>query len=89
MAEISQKFRFKNIDETRNCFLKEIKQNELVSRKHKKGCTFLNYIENFLILASTITGSISISASLIGIPMGIICSTIGFKICTTTVGISQ
>ena len=39
--------------ETENYFLEEIKQNELTSRKHKKVCTTLNYIENFLILAST------------------------------------
>ena len=33
---ISQEFRLKNIDETRNYFLKEIEQNELTSKKHKK-----------------------------------------------------
>ena len=43
------------MDETRNYFLEEIKQNELMSRKHKKVCATLNYIELFLILASTIT----------------------------------
>ena len=31
---ISQEFRFKNIDETRHYFLEETKQNELMSRKH-------------------------------------------------------
>ena len=46
---ISQEFRLKNIDETRNYFLEEIKQNELMSRKHKKVRTTLNYIEDFLI----------------------------------------
>ena len=42
-----------------------------MSRKHKKVCTTLNYIEHSLILASTITGCISISAfaSLIGFPI--------------------
>ena len=45
---ISQEFRVKNINETRNYFLEEIKQNILKSRKHKKICTTLNYIENFL-----------------------------------------
>ena len=42
-----------------------------MSRKHKKVCTTVNYIEHFLILASTVTGCISISAfsSLIGIPI--------------------
>ena len=33
---IRQEFRLKNIDETRNYFLKEIEKNELMSRKHKK-----------------------------------------------------
>ena len=41
---ISQESRLKNIDETRNYFLEEIKQNELMSRKHKMVCTTLNYI---------------------------------------------
>ena len=46
-------------------------------------CATLNYIEHFLILASTITGCISISASasLLGIPIGITSSSIGLKIC--------
>ena len=53
-----------------------------MSRKHKKVCTRLNYIEYFLILASAITGCISIFefASLIGILIGITSSTIGLKI---------
>ena len=41
----------KNIDQTRNYSLEEIKQNELMSRKHKKVRTTLNSIEDFLILA--------------------------------------
>ena len=85
MAEenISQEFRFKNIDETRNYFLKEIEQNELMSKKQKMVCTTLNYIEHFLILSSTIAGCISISAftSLLGIPLGITSSAIGLNIC--------
>ena len=54
----SQEFRLENIDETRNYFLEEIEQNELMSRKHKKVFTTLNYIEHFLNVASTITGCI-------------------------------
>ena len=44
-----------------------------MSKKHKKICTTLNYILQFLILASTITGCVTISvfASLIGISIGI------------------
>ena len=57
---ISEEFRLKNIDETRNYFLKEIEQNELMSRKHKKAFLTLNYIEHFLVLASAVTGCIPI-----------------------------
>ena len=31
----SQEFKMKNIEETRNYFIKEIGQNELISNKHK------------------------------------------------------
>ena len=52
-----------------------------MSKKHKKVCTALNYIEHFLISASEVTGCISIStfASLLDIPAGITSSTIGLK----------
>ena len=81
---MSQEFRLRIIDETRNYFLEEIKQNELMSSKYKKACTTLDYIGHFFILASTITGCISVSAlaSLIGIPIGIMSSAI--KICAIT-----
>ena len=82
MAEetISQEFRLKNIDETN--------RNELMSKKQKKVCTTLNYIEHFLILASTITECISSSAfsSLAGIPVRITSSAIGLKVCAMTAG---
>ena len=59
---ISQEFRLKKIDETRNYFFEEIKQSELMCNKHKKVCATLNYIEHFLILGSAVAGCISISA---------------------------
>ena len=43
--KISQEFRLRNIDETRNYFLEEIQQNESMSKKHfglYKVCTTLN-----------------------------------------------
>ena len=54
-----------------------------MSKEGKRVSTTLNYIEHFFILASTVTGCISISAfaSLIGIPLGIASSVIGLKIC--------
>ena len=52
-----------------------------MSKTRKKVGTNLNYIEHFLILASPFTGCISISAfgSLLGIPIGITSSSIGYK----------
>ena len=66
-------------------------QNELMSKKHKKVYTILNYIEHFLILASAFTGCISISyfASLPGVPIGIMSSATGLKICAITAGIKK
>ena len=93
MAEekISQEFRLKNIDETRNYLIEETNRNELMTKKHNNVCTALNYIELFLILASTITGCILISAfaSLIGITIDIASSAIGLKICAMTAGINK
>ena len=53
----------------------------MMSKKHKKVCTTLNYIEHFLTLGSTITGCVSISAfiSLVCIPIGTTSSAIGLK----------
>ena len=89
--KINQEFRFKKIDETRNYFFEEIKQNELMSKKRIKVCTTLDYIEHFLTLASTITGCISIYvfASLLGIPVQIKRSVKGLKICPITAGIKN
>ena len=88
---ISQKFRLRNMDGTRNCFLEEIEQNELMSTKHKKVCAAPNYIEHFLILAptSTICTSIFAFTSLIDIIIGITSSAIGLNICTITAGIKK
>ena len=62
-----------------------------MSKNQKNIYTTLNYIEHFLILASAVTGCISISVffSLIVIPRGITRSAIGLKICTTTAGIKK
>ena len=86
----SQEFRLKNIDEARNYLIEKINRNELVSKKHGMVCTTLNYIEHFLILAST-TGFVSISAFtyLVGIPIGIRSSAIGLKICPITARIKK
>ena len=88
---IGQEFRLIYTNETRNFFLEEIKQNELIIKKDKRVCTSLNFMEHFLILTSTILGCISISAfiSLIGIPTEITSFAIELKICAITAGIKK
>ena len=51
----------------------------------------LNYIDHSLIVISTITGCLSISAFvfLVGIPVGITSSATGLKICVITAGIKK
>ena len=62
-----------------------------MSKKHKKVRMTLNYIEHFLILASTNTVCVFITffSSLVGIPIGITSSTIGVKICAITARIKK
>ena len=77
--------------ETRNHFLEAVKQNKLMSTKPKNICTTLNYIEHFLILTSTISECISVSAFvfLLGILIGITSSAIGLKTYALTAGIKN
>ena len=62
-----------------------------MSKKQKKVCATLNYMKYFLILASTMAGCISVSASasLIGISLGISSFVIGLIICAITVGVKK
>ena len=62
-----------------------------MSKKHKNVYIFLNYTGDFLILASGITGCVSIFAfvSLVGIPMRIASSALGLKICAVTAAIKN
>ena len=64
-------------------FIEEINRNKLMSKKHKEVCRVLNYFENLLILASTISKCVSIAAfdSLVCIPIESTNSAIALKIC--------
>ena len=78
---MNQEFRLEKIEET--YLIKEINQNELMNKNYKKVCRVLNYIDYLFIMISTITGCVSISDfdSLVGIPIGVASSAMGFKIC--------
>ena len=62
-----------------------------MSKKNRKVCATLNYIEHFFILASTIAGYISIAAfaSLLCIPIGNTSSAIGLKVSAIAAGIKK
>ena len=87
----SLEFKLKKIDETRNYLLEEIKHNVLMSKKHEKTFITLNYVEDFLTLASKVTGCVSISAFalLVEIPIGITSSEATIKTCVITAEIKK
>ena len=66
-----------------------------MSKRHKKVCRTLNYIEHFPVLASAVTGCVSFSVivSLVGIPIGIASSVVVVvvvvEICTITAAIKK
>ena len=74
---------------TRNYLLGEIKCNDSMSEKYKKTCKYLNYVEHLLILISTITGYVSISAfaSLADTPVGVTIAPVGIIIRSIIAGI--
>ena len=87
----SFEFRLKKIDETRHYLIEEIKHNDLMSKKYKKTCKYLNYVEHLLILVSTTLGCVTVSAlaSLVCISVSITSSGVGIKPCAITAGIKK
>ena len=81
----------KKIDEIRNYLIEEINRNELLSKKHENVFRVFNYTDQSLIVISTITGCVSISAfaSLVGIPVGITSFVIGLKVCVISARIKK
>ena len=74
-----------------NYLIEEINWNELIRKKYKIFFRVLNYIDHLLIITSTVTGRIYISAfaSLVRIPIKITRSAIGLKICVITAGVKK
>ena len=91
VEKASLEFRLRKIDEPRRHPLDEIKYNDLMKENYKKIFKYLNYVENLLILVSTITGCVSISifASLVDINVVITSSSVGINICEIIVGIKK
>ena len=62
-----------------------------MSEKYKKTCQYLDYVENLLILSSSIAACVSISAfaSFVCVPVGITSSAAGINICVVTAGFKK
>ena len=62
-----------------------------MNEKYKKTWKNLNHVEHLLILISTVTGCVSISAfaSLVFVPVCIINAAVGIQICGITAGIKM
>ena len=88
---ISQEFRLKNTNETRNYFIEEVNQTNWWVRNTKRVDPAFNYIEHPLILTFMVPGCVSISAfaSLVDIPVGIASSLVELKTCAITTGIER
>ena len=82
VEEANFALRLMKTDETRNFLLDEIKRNDSMSENYKNTCKYLNYVEQLLILVSTVTGCFSIFTftSLVIIPVGITSSAVEKKI---------
>ena len=87
-------FQIKQTYETRNYLLEEIIDNGLIGEKYKTGCRVLDYFQHFLIFISALRGWVWIYtfyiihfASLVGIVVGIISSTLELKVCALFTGI--
>ena len=80
MAEekISHKFRSNKIDGTRNYFIEEMKQNDLMSKKYKKVCMASMYVKQSLVLNFAVTLFVSIFTFFLlgGIPIRIVSSAV-------------
>ena len=71
--------------------MEQIKNNGLMSEKHKKLYIILNHFEHFLISVPAISGSVSIYtfASSVGVTVGITSFAVGLKIGAITAGINK
>ena len=68
----NQQFRLTKINETKDYFIAEIKERELISERNSKYIACFDYFDKSLIVLSATSGSISIAsfATVIGTPVG-------------------
>ena len=80
-----------NLIESRNCILEEVKQNDLMIKKHKRTRKALSYVKNFPFVDCRVTGCVSISefVSLVCILIGIISPAAIITVCVIAAGIKK
>ena len=81
-----QQFRLNKINETKDYFISEIKERELMSKNLSKYIASFHYLDKSLILLSVATGSISIAsfAAAIGVPVEIMSASCSLAFSVTT-----
>ena len=80
----NQQFRLNKINEIKDNFIAEIKERELMSKRISKYIACCGYFDNFLIVLSATSGSVSITsfATVIGTPVGIASPSLTFSLST-------
>ena len=81
-----QQFRLSKIDKTKDYFLAEIRERELISKNISKYIASLDYFDKSLNVLSILSGNISIAsfATVIGAPAGIIGASCGLTFSITS-----
>ena len=81
-----QRSRLNKINEIKDYFVAEIKEKELISKRHSKYIACLDYFDKSLIVLSVATGSISIAsfATVIGAPVGMMSASCSLAFSITT-----
>ena len=75
-----QQFRLNKINEVTDCFIAEIREGELMSKKLSKYIAYFDYFDKSLIVLSATSSGISISsfATITGAPVGIASASFSF-----------
>ena len=81
-----QQFKLNKINETKDYFLAEVRERELISKNPSEHIASLDYFDKSLNVLAILSGSISIAsfASVIGVPAGIIGASCSFTFSITS-----
>ena len=82
----SQQFRLNKVNETKDYFIADIKERELMSKRLSKYISSFEYLDKSFIVLSATSGSVSIAsfATVIGTPVGIASASLSFTFSLST-----